>query len=139
MSDTETNRALVTRAFVAWQKGEGYIGELFADRMTWRIENSSLAAGSYADKADFFARVLTPFGARFANSAEPFRPVDIRSVHADGDTVIVMFDGRGVASDGIVYENTYAWFLRMADGQVVDGVAFFDGPAFDELWTRIQP
>jgi ketosteroid isomerase-like protein len=65
--------------------------------------------------------------------------VDIRSVFADGDTVVVMFDGRGVASDGIVYENTYAWFLRMEDGLVVDGTAFLDGPPLDELWTRLKP
>jgi uncharacterized protein len=139
VADTETNRSTVTAAFEAWQKGEGHIGELFAERMTWRIENSSLAAGSYADKADFFARVLTPFGARFAGSAEPFRPVNIRSLFSDGDTVIVLFDGRGVASDGVAYENTYAWFLRMDGGEVVDGVAFFDGPAFDDLWTRVAP
>jgi ketosteroid isomerase-like protein len=138
VSDTETNRKIVTAAFEAWRDRGQHIGDLFAERMTWRIENSSLAGGSYADKADFFDRVLTPFGARFAGSAEPFRPVTIRSVFADGDTVIVMFDGRGVASDAIAYENTYAWFLRMEDGLVVDGVAFFDGPAFDALWTRIQ-
>jgi hypothetical protein len=122
VSDTETNRKIVTAAFEAW-----------------RIENSSRVGGSYADKADFFDRVLTPFGARFAGSAEPFRPVDIRSVFADGDTVIVVFEGRGIARDDIAYENTYAWFLRMAEGQVLDGVAFFDGPPLDELWTRLKP
>ncbi|MBA3743759.1 nuclear transport factor 2 family protein [Sporichthya sp.] len=139
MSDTETNRKIVTVAFEGWRDRGEHIGDLFADRMTWRIENSSLAAGDYADKADFFARVLTPFGARFAGSAEPFRPVTIRSIHADGDTVIVYFEGRGVASDGVPYENTYAWFLRMEGGKVVDGAAFFDGPHFDDLWTRITP
>lgn len=139
MSETEANRKAVTAAFEAWQTGEGHVGELFAESMTWRVENSSLAAGSYVDRADFFDRVLTPFAARFAGSAEPFRPVNIRSVFADSDTVIVLFDGRGVASDGVPYENTYAWFLRMADGQVVDGTAFFDAPAFDDLWTRLKP
>jgi ketosteroid isomerase-like protein len=139
MSDTETNRRTVTAAFEAWRDGALPIGGLFADRMTWRIENSSLAAGDYADKADFFARVLTPFGARFAGSAEPFRPVNLRSILADGDTVVVYFDGRGVASDGIAYENTYAWFLRLEDGLVVEGAAFFDAPHFDDLWTRLTP
>ena len=139
MSDTETNRKTVTAAFEAWRDAGQPIGDLFADRMTWRIENSSLAAGNYIDKADFFARVLTPFGARFAGSAESFRPIRINSIHADADTVIVYFDGRGVAKDGIAYENTYAWFLRMEGGLVVHGTAFFDGPSFDDLWTRLQP
>ncbi|HVE26451.1 MAG TPA: nuclear transport factor 2 family protein [Sporichthya sp.] len=139
MSDTETNRKLVTAAFEGWRDRDEHVGGLFADRMTWRIENSSLAAGDYADKADFFARVLTPFGARFAGTTEPFRPVRIHSINADGDTVIVYFDGRGVAKDGVAYENTYAWFLRVEDGLVVHGTAFFDGPTFDDLWTRVQP
>jgi hypothetical protein len=37
--------------------------------------------------------VLAPFGARFTES-EPFRPVTIRAIYADDDTVIVVWDGR---------------------------------------------
>jgi uncharacterized protein len=51
--------------------------------------------------------VLTPFRARFLPAA-PFCPITIRSVHADGDTVIVCWDGRGIANDGQPYENSYA-------------------------------
>jgi ketosteroid isomerase-like protein len=139
MSETETNRKLVTAAFEAWRDDDQHVGGLFADRMTWRIENSSLAAGDYADKADFYARVLTPFGARFAGSAEPFRPVRLNAIVADGALVVVYFDARGVAKDGVAYENTYAWFLTLEDGLVVHGTAFFDGRHFDDLWNRVQP
>jgi uncharacterized protein len=82
--------------------------------------------------------VLAPFGARFSSS-EPFRPTTIRSVHADGDPVIVLWDGRGMANDGQPYENSYAWFMRMRDGKVVDGTAFFDSISFNDLWTRVEP
>jgi ketosteroid isomerase-like protein len=77
-------------------------------------------------------------GARFA-TGERFRPIRIRSVHADGDTVIVVWDGRGVANDGRPYENSYAWIMRLADGKVVDGTAFYDSISFNDLWTRVQP
>jgi ketosteroid isomerase-like protein len=83
--------------------------------------------------------VLAPFGARFSRSSEPFRPVSIRGLYADGDTVVVLWDGRGVANHGEPYENSYAWFMRMRDGLVVDGTAFFDSIHFDELWTRVRP
>jgi hypothetical protein len=43
--------------------------------------------------------VLAPFGARFA-AATPFRPVRVPAVYADGDAVVVRWDGRGVAHDG---------------------------------------
>jgi hypothetical protein len=82
--------------------------------------------------------VLAPFGARFA-AGKRFRPVRIRSVLADGDTVVVVWDGRGVANDGQPYENSYAWIMRMAGGLVVDGTAFYDSISFNDLWDRLQP
>ena len=63
----------------------------------------------------------------------------VRSVHADGDTVIVVWDGRGVANDGRPYTNTYAWVMRMRDSLVTDGTAFYDSIAFNDLWERVTP
>jgi len=60
-------------------------------------------------------------------------------VHADGDTVIVVWDGSGLANDGIPYDNTYAWVMRMRGGQVIDGTAFYDSIAFNDLWQRVTP
>ncbi len=56
---------------------------------------------------------------------------------ADGDTVAVVWDGRGVANDGQPYENSYAWIMRMRDGEVVDGTAFYDSISFNALWARV--
>jgi ketosteroid isomerase-like protein len=135
---TEANRETIRSAFEAWRDGTGAITDVFASDMAWRIEGHSVASREYADKQQFIDEVLAPFGARFSSS-EPFRPVAIRSIHADGDTVIVLWDGRGTATDGRPYENSYAWFMRMRDGKVVDGTAFFDSLSFNELWTRVQP
>ena len=106
--------------------------------MTWRIEGHSVASKSYATTEQFIDEVLAPFGARFADG-EPFRPVVIRSVHADGDTVIVLWDGHGVSNDGRPYDNSYAWFMKMADGKVIDGTAFYDSISFNDLWGRVTP
>ena len=84
------------------------------------------------------APMLAPFGARFAGG-EPFRPVTVRSITADGDTVVVVWDGRGVANDGRPYENSYAWIMRLVDGKVVDGTAFYDSISFNDLWERVRP
>ena len=132
------NRQVVTDAFAAWQAGRAPITDLFADEMTWRIEGRSVAARVYPDKQAFIDEVLAPFGARFA-AGERFRPVAIRKVIADGDTVVVLWDGHGVANDGVAYDNTYAWFLTLRDGLVVDATAFYDSIAFDELWSRVTP
>jgi uncharacterized protein len=37
------------------------------------------------------------------------------------------------------FMNSYAWIMRMNDGLVVDGTAFYDSISFNELWARVQP
>jgi ketosteroid isomerase-like protein len=135
---TESNRRVIRDAFEAWQAGTGAITDVFAPDMVWRIEGHSIASQEYADREQFVDEVLAPFGARFT-AGEPFRPVRIRGVHADGDTVVVVWDGRGVANDGRPYENSYAWVMRMRDDKVVDGTAFYDSISFNDLWTRVEP
>jgi len=61
----------------------------------------------------------------------------IRSIYGEDDTVIAFFDAAGTARDGRPYVNTYAWFLRLADGKVVSASAFFDSIAFNDLWQRL--
>ncbi len=35
---------------------------------------------------------------------------------------------------GKTYDNTYDWIMTLRDGKVVDGTAFYDSIAFNELW-----
>jgi ketosteroid isomerase-like protein len=135
-NDPEANRETIRGAFQAWQDGTAPITDVFAPEMVWRIEGHSVASREYPDRQAFIDEVLAPFGARFAGG-ERFRPVTIRSIHADADTVIVVWDGWGVANDGRPYENTYAWIMRLEDGRVVDGTAFYDSISFNDLWARV--
>jgi ketosteroid isomerase-like protein len=137
-SSTEDNRQIIRAAFEAWQAGTTPITDVFAADMVWRIEGHSVASREYTNRQQFIDEVLTPFGARFV-AGERFRPIRIRSIHADDDTVIVVWDGRGIANDGQPYENSYAWFMTMRDGKVIDGTAFYDSISFNNLWTRVQP
>src|SRR5262245_55356543 len=114
----EDNRRTVRAAFDAWQAGTAPITDLFAADLTWRIEGHSAASRAYASRQQFIDEVLAPFAGRFADG-EPFRPVTIRSVLADGDDVVVVWDGHGVANDGRPYDNSYAWIMRLRDGKVV--------------------
>lgn len=57
----------------------------------------------------------------------------VRGIYADGDTVVVLWDGEGIRLDGKPYENTYAWFMRFHEGLVVEATAFYDSIAFNEL------
>jgi ketosteroid isomerase-like protein len=133
-----TNRDIVSKAFEAWAEGSGYVSSIFADDMTWEIVGHSAASKKYENTQQFVDEVLQPFGARFASDT-PFRPVTIRGIYADGDTVVVMWDGAGTTVVGTEYRNTYAWFMTLADGKVIDGTAFYDSISFNELWENVTP
>jgi uncharacterized protein len=135
-----SDRELVTQAFAAWSDGTDYVTSIFAEDMTWEIVGHSAASRKYSSKQEFIDEVLAPFGARFGTE-EPFRPVNIRGIFADdaSSTVIVLWDGSGMTRVGTRYENTYAWFMTLRDGEVVDGTAFYDSISFNELWDKVAP
>jgi len=62
--------------------------------------------------------------------------VNIRGVFADADTVIVLWDGSGTTINETTYKNSYAWFMRVRDGKVIDGTAFYDSISFNQLCVR---
>ena len=134
--DEKSNRERTEGAFREWQDGTGYITDLLADDLRWTIVGRSRASKTYDSKEQFVGEVLAPFGARFS---EPFKPVAIRGVYADGDTVVVVWDGEGTRLDGRPYENTYAWIMQFRGGLVVEATAFYDSIAFNELWDEVAP
>ena len=135
-----SNRDIVAGAFRSWANGTGYVASIFADEMTWEITGRSTVSKKYATTQQFMDEVLHPFGARFS-SGDPFRPVNIRAIYHDDEhsTVIVVWDGRGTTIAGTTYRNTYAWFMTLSGGKVIDGTAFYDSIAFNELWDGVIP
>jgi len=133
--ESEANRTLIRSSFDAWRDGTGSPFDLLADDARWTIEGRSVASRTYPSREAFLRDVIRPFNARMRTGLRP----QIRSLHADGATVIVHFDARGIALDGRPYVNTYAWFLDMRDGRIVRASAFFDAIEFNELWSRITP
>jgi ketosteroid isomerase-like protein len=137
-TETEANCQMMTETFEAWRDGAEPFPDTWVTNMVWRIEGHSIASKEYAGKQEYLEEFARPFGARFLASAR-FRPTKIRSVHADGNTVIVLWDGRGIAIDGKPYENTYAFFMQMRDGKVVDVTALTDSISLNEVLERVQP
>jgi ketosteroid isomerase-like protein len=129
------NRAVVEAKFDAWQAGTGTPFELLAEGASWTIEGNSVASKRYPTKEAFLADVIRPFNARMAVGIRP----TVRSVTAQADRVVILFDAAGTAKDGKPYTNTYAWFFRMKSGRVVEANAFFDAIAFNDLWARVTP
>ncbi|WP_199321916.1 nuclear transport factor 2 family protein [Leptolyngbya sp. FACHB-321] len=132
---TEVNRAVVQAAFDKWRVGQGSPFDLLLPEAKWTIVGSSPLSKIYRSKQQFMDEVITPFNARVKSPLVP----TVQGLYADGDTVIICFDGATTALDGLPYRNTYTWYFTMKDGKVVKATAFFDTRVFDEFWNRVSP
>jgi uncharacterized protein len=131
----EKNRQAVKAGFDNWRRGIGSVFDLLASDAKWTIVGLSTASGTYQNRRDFMDQVIIPFNARLTTKLVP----TVRAIYADGDMVIVLWDGAAIALDGKPYENTYSWYLKMRDGKIVSATAFFDSIAFNDLWKRVRP
>ena len=134
-SNEAANRALVEEAFSKWGSGTGGPYDLLDDSVVWTIVGKSDASRAYPSRDAFMSEVIQPFNARMSRGLKP----TIRQITTDGDKVVIFFDARGVAKDGVPYENTYAWFWEMQNGRVVRSYAFYDSVTFNDLWRRVSP
>ena len=131
----EKNRQTVKISFEKWRRGSGSAFDRLASDAKWTIVGLSTVSGTYHSRRDFLDQVIIPFNARLSTPLVP----TVRGIYADGDMVIVMWDGAAIARDGKSYENTYSLYLKMRDGKIIDATAFFDSIAFDSLWKRVRP
>jgi uncharacterized protein len=131
----QRNKAIVQQSFDQWRNGTGSAFDLLAPDVTWTITGTGATAGIYRSRQALLNQVVTPTSARLS---APIIPT-VRGIWADGDMVIVLWDGEATARDGRPYRNTYTWYFRMKDNQVIEAIAFLDMSKFTELWTRVSP
>ena len=93
------------------------------------------SGATYASRKDFLERAVQPFVARLAT---PIRPM-VKAIWADGDDVIVHWDGSATAGDGAPYRNSYIWIFRMQDGRAAEVTAFLDLAPYDDVMRRLSP
>ena len=130
---------------LARQRSAGAVGhvtelsmfDIVRDSIAYQSASVPRAESSrvYPSKAEFMKEVIGPFNARMSSPLVP----SMRGLYADEDMVIALFDGSGTARDGKSYRNTYSWYMRMSEGQIVEVTAFFDSVEFNEFWARVVP
>lgn len=129
-----SNREAVAAAFGRWAAGgTGFFEEILAPDVAWTIPGSSPVAGTYTSRDDFIARAVRPFARRLSG---PIKPT-VRNIWADGEHVIIHWDGAGAAKDGQSYNNSYAWIFRMKDGKAAEVTAFLDLAPYDAVLSRV--
>lgn len=128
------NKRVVTEAFDRWAAGgTTFFTDLLAPDVVWTVEGSGPNAGTHHGRDALMDRAVRPLAARLS---EPIKPVSTR-VWADGDHVIVNWDGVARARDGLAYTNRYVWIMRMRDEKAVEVNAFLDLARFDDVLRRV--
>ena len=131
---TARNKQTVTEAFDRWAAGgTTFFSDVLAPDVTWTIKGSGPSAGRFQGRDHFIEQAVRPFVSRLST---PVTPVS-KQVWADGDHVVIKWDGTATARDGQPYHNSYAWILHMRDGKAVDVTAFLDLTPYDDVLRRI--
>ncbi len=129
----ETNRQIVSDAFAGWEAGKANVFDLLDNDVVWTITGfNPVVSGIYHGKEDLLSRTVEPFSDRMSEGLSP----TVHRVWADGEDVIIHFDGEGRTAAGDVYRNSYLWIFKMDDGVVTEVTAFLDTAAFAALLSR---
>ena len=131
----EDNKSLVQASFDNWRSGTGSPFDLLAPDAEWTIVGSSPLSETYRSKSEFLDNVIYPFNARMATPLVP----SVRGIYADGDMVIILFDGAATATDGVPYRNAYTWYFQIRGTKIVNAIEFFDTRDFEKFWMRVNP
>lgn len=128
MDRTETNRALITRAFDGLAAGEpeAFMG-LFSEDMVWDVRGSSSWSRRVEGLAELDEKITGPLFARLGGPPSNTHEWII----ADGDFVVVTASGNSTTVDGKPYANDYVFIFRMQDGKIAEVREYMDGAIAD--------
>jgi ketosteroid isomerase-like protein len=131
---TEKNKAFISQAFAKWAAGGStFFQDVLAEDVVWTIKGTSPAAGTYKGRAVFIEQAVAPFAARLSSFVKP----RVNDIWADGNDVVVYWDGAAVAKDGKPYNNSFVWIFRMQDLRANEVIAFLDLTQYDDVINRI--
>lgn len=128
---THSNAELVRTAFASWEQGDSRpFFQIVADDVTWRVIGATPVSGTYHSRSEFLAGA----GKLFDRFAEPL-VARVTAVHEAGDTVVLQWQGTSQGVNGRPYHQDYCWVLRLAEGRVVDVVAYLDTALVSDMFA----
>ncbi|MCZ8257792.1 MAG: nuclear transport factor 2 family protein [Polaromonas sp.] len=123
LDTTNANRQRLQHIMAELDKGNGqpFVAAM-ADDFCWTIPGDTPWSRTYRGKQAVVGELLQPLYAQFAT---PYISTT-RSVLADGDRVVVEFDGKVTTKAGKAYNNRYCYVFRMEGGQMKELMEYFD-------------
>lgn len=110
-----TNREIVQAALDAVTRGDiDALMNTLADDVKWTFFGSHRFAGTFHGKD----ALLTGLFAVIGEVLEDGIRLDVRSISADGERVVVEAKGRARSKQGLEYNNDYCLVFDLADGRI---------------------
>jgi len=132
---SERNRHFIAQAFQHWAEGGGtFFQDVLSTDVIWTIKGTGPAAGIYRGRDAFIKQAVAPFAARLSTFVKP----TVNNIWADGNDVVVYWDGAGVAKDGKPYNNSFVWIFKMENLRATEVIAFLDLSQYEDVINRIQ-
>lgn len=120
---TNANRQRLQHIMAELDKGNGKpFVDAMADDFCWTIPGDTPWSRTYSGKQAVVSELLQPLYAQFAT---PYISTT-RRIMADGDTVIVEFQGKVITKAGKAYNNQYCYVFRMEGGQMKELMEYLD-------------
>jgi hypothetical protein len=130
MGATE-NKKLVQDVFAAWGRGDGNaFFNILAEDVRWTVIGTCPVSRTYPSRQAFLEGAAKPLSAKLAGPIQP----TVLNVLAEGDNVVIQWEGRSTTKAGKPYNNSYCWVMRMENGKVKEGTAYIDTELVSELW-----
>jgi len=123
------NAAVVSIAFEQWRAGQGSVFDLLDADVVWTVAGVSSVSGTYRGRQAFLQEAVAPITRKLRTPITP----TLRQIVAQGDEVVVFWEGQATALDGRPYRNHYAWQLTLAQGKIIRAVAYLDTAALEAL------
>lgn len=128
---TAENKKLIQDAFAGWARGDANaFFNLLAEDVRWTVIGSTPVSRTYARRAEFVEGATKPLMGKLVGPIVP----TVRDVIAEGDKVVLQWDGRSSGKNGTIYHQTYCWVMRIAEGKVREGTAYLDTELISQLW-----
>ncbi|MEA3215622.1 MAG: uncharacterized protein QOJ19_1778 [Acidimicrobiia bacterium] len=119
----EENKKLVREAFSAWERGDSRpFFSLLDPEVNWTVIGTTPISGAYSSKKAF----LTAAAGKLTDKLDGPIMAKVRNVLADGDHVILQWEGTTQGTNGTPYRQTYCWVMRIEDGKVKEATAYLD-------------
>ena len=125
------NKKLIQDVFDAWAGGDGMaFFNTLAEDVRWTVIGTSPVSRTYTSRQAFVDGAAKPLNAKLAGPIQP----TVVNIIAEGDNVVLQWEGKATTKAGKPYNNSYCWVMRIADGKVREGTAYIDTELVADLW-----